>query len=79
MNKLIVTVTCDSTMSYPSNPNNPTPRGLEAVAAEYVRGVNAGIRDAASAKMIMAAVRLRAAFFQIPPFLRFIPNTFNTP
>src|SRR4026208_1063486 len=29
-------------MSYPSNPNNPTPRGLEAVAAEYVRGVNAG-------------------------------------
>jgi 3-keto-5-aminohexanoate cleavage enzyme len=42
VNKLIVTVTCDSTMSYPSNPNNPTPRGLEAVAAEYVRGVNAG-------------------------------------
>src|SRR5436190_4160259 len=29
-------------MSYPSNPNNPTPQGLEAVAAEYVRGVNAG-------------------------------------
>ncbi|MEA2962592.1 MAG: hypothetical protein QOI46_2690, partial [Alphaproteobacteria bacterium] len=27
MQKLIVTVTCDSTMSYPSNPNNPTPRG----------------------------------------------------
>ncbi len=42
MDKLIVTVTCNSTMSYPSNPNNPTSRGLEAVAAEYVRGVNAG-------------------------------------
>jgi 3-keto-5-aminohexanoate cleavage enzyme len=40
--KLIVTITCDSTMSYPSNPNNPTPRGLEAVAEEYVRSVNAG-------------------------------------
>ncbi|MEA2860885.1 MAG: hypothetical protein QOC72_2924, partial [Methylobacteriaceae bacterium] len=23
MQKLIVTVTCDSTMSYPSNPHNP--------------------------------------------------------
>jgi 3-keto-5-aminohexanoate cleavage enzyme len=42
VDKLIVTVTCDSTMSYPSNPNNPTPRGLRAVAEEYVRSVNAG-------------------------------------
>ena len=42
MQKLIVTITCDSTMSYPSNPNNPTPHGLEAVAKEYVRGVSAG-------------------------------------
>ena len=42
MDKLIVTVTCDSTMSYPSNPNNPTPHGLEAVANEYVRSVSAG-------------------------------------
>jgi 3-keto-5-aminohexanoate cleavage enzyme len=42
MEKLIVTVTCDSTMSYPSNPHNPTPRGIEAVAEEYVRSVNAG-------------------------------------
>jgi len=42
MEKLIITVTCDSTMSYPGNPHNPTPRGLEAVAEEYVRGVNAG-------------------------------------
>jgi len=42
MDKLIVTVTCDSTMSYPSNPNNPTPRGIDAVAEEYVRSVNVG-------------------------------------
>ena len=42
MDKLIVTVTCDSTMSYPSNPNNPTPHGTQAVADEYVRSVAAG-------------------------------------
>lgn len=42
MDKLIVTVTCDSTMSFPSNPHNPTPKGLDEVAKEYVRGVNAG-------------------------------------
>jgi 3-keto-5-aminohexanoate cleavage enzyme len=42
MRKLIVTVTCDSTMSYPSNPSNPTPHGAAAVADEYVRAVGAG-------------------------------------
>jgi 3-keto-5-aminohexanoate cleavage enzyme len=42
MDKLIITVTCDSTMSFPSNPYNPTPRGRDAVAAEYVQSVNAG-------------------------------------
>lgn len=42
MNKLIITVTCDSTMAYPSNPHNPTPNGIDAVSAEYVRAVNAG-------------------------------------
>jgi len=42
MDKLVITITCDSTMSYPGNPNNPTPHGLLAVADEYVRGVNAG-------------------------------------
>jgi 3-keto-5-aminohexanoate cleavage enzyme len=42
MDKLIITVTCDSTMSYPRNPNNPTPHGLQAVADEYIRSVNAG-------------------------------------
>ena len=42
MDKLIITVTCDSTMAYPSNPYNPTPGGIEAVSAEYVRAANAG-------------------------------------
>ena len=42
MDKLIITVTCDSTMAYPSNPHNPTPKGYKEVAAEYVRSVNAG-------------------------------------
>ncbi len=42
MDKLIITVTCDSTMAYPSNPHNPTPKGYEEVAKEYVRSVNAG-------------------------------------
>ncbi len=42
MDKLIITVTCDSTMAYPSNPHNPTPKGYDEVAREYVRAVNAG-------------------------------------
>lgn len=42
MDKLIITVTCDSTMAYPSNPFNPTPKGYDQVAAEYVRSVSAG-------------------------------------
>ena len=42
LDKLIITVTCDSTMSYPSNPSNPTPKGWDAVADEYVRSINAG-------------------------------------
>ena len=40
MNKLIITVTCDSTMSYPRNPYNP--KGVDALAKEYVRSVDAG-------------------------------------
>jgi len=42
MDKLVITVTCDSTMAYPSNPYNPTPTGYDEVAREYVRSVNAG-------------------------------------
>ncbi|MEX2261420.1 MAG: 3-keto-5-aminohexanoate cleavage protein [Bryobacteraceae bacterium] len=40
MDKLIITVTCDSTMSFPRNPYNPN--GVDALAEEYVRGVSAG-------------------------------------
>lgn len=42
MDKLIITVTCDSTMAYPSNPYNPTPKGYKVVAEECIRSVNAG-------------------------------------
>ena len=42
MDKLIITVTCDSSMSFPHNPYNPTPRGTDAVASEYVQSVSAG-------------------------------------
>jgi 3-keto-5-aminohexanoate cleavage enzyme len=42
MDKLIITVTCDSTMAYPSNPHNPTPKGYDEVAREYVRALDAG-------------------------------------
>jgi 3-keto-5-aminohexanoate cleavage enzyme len=42
VDKLIITITCDSTMAYPSNPYNPTPKDYDEVAREYVRSVNAG-------------------------------------
>lgn len=42
MDKLIITVTTDSTMSYPSNPNNHTRLGIDEVAKEYVRSIDAG-------------------------------------
>lgn len=42
VSKLIITVTCDSTMAYPSNPHNPTPKGVDEVAKEYVRSIDAG-------------------------------------
>lgn len=40
MDKLVITVTCDSTMSYPRNPHNP--KGVQALADEYVRSIGAG-------------------------------------
>ncbi len=40
MEKLVITITCDSTMSYPRNPHNP--QGVPAQAEEYIRSVNAG-------------------------------------
>lgn len=42
MNKLIITVTCDTTLTYPHNPNGPKPDNPKAVAEEYVRAINAG-------------------------------------
>jgi 3-keto-5-aminohexanoate cleavage enzyme len=42
VDKLIITVTVDSTMSYPGNPNMPPIEDVEAVAAEYIRSVEAG-------------------------------------
>lgn len=42
MDKLIITVTCDSDSAYPGNPNNPTPKGMDTVVQEYIRGIDAG-------------------------------------
>ena len=42
MDKLIITVTVDSTMSYPGNPRMPPIEDTDAVADEYVRSVDAG-------------------------------------
>jgi len=42
MDKLIITVTCDSDSAFPSNPNNPTPKGMDTVVSEYLRGIDAG-------------------------------------
>jgi 3-keto-5-aminohexanoate cleavage enzyme len=42
MDKLVITVTVDSTMSYPGNPNMPAIEDTDAVAEQYVGAVNAG-------------------------------------
>ncbi len=44
MDKLIITVGCDSSVSYPSNPNCPKPtrENTELIAAEYIRSIDAG-------------------------------------
>ena len=42
MDKLIITVTVDSSMSYPGNPLMPPIEDVETIGAEYVRSVNAG-------------------------------------
>jgi 3-keto-5-aminohexanoate cleavage enzyme len=42
MDKLVVTVTVDSTMSYPGNSNMPAIEDTDAVAAQYIGAVNAG-------------------------------------
>lgn len=42
MDKLVITVTVDSTMSYPGNPNMPAIEDVDAVAQEYIDAVSAG-------------------------------------
>lgn len=42
MDDLIITVTCDSTMSYPGFPNMPKIEDVKAVGRQYVDAVNAG-------------------------------------
>lgn len=42
MDDLIITVTCDSSMSYPGNPNMPAIEDTDAVGRQYVDAVNAG-------------------------------------
>lgn len=43
MNKLIITVTCDTTLTYPQNPHGPKPDNPKGVAEEYVRAIDAGV------------------------------------
>ena len=40
--KLVITVTVDSTMSYPGNPAMPPIEDVDTVATEYVRAIDAG-------------------------------------
>jgi 3-keto-5-aminohexanoate cleavage enzyme len=44
LDKLIITAACDSSVSYPSNPNCPAPtrENTEPIAQEYVRCIDAG-------------------------------------
>lgn len=42
MDDLIITVTVDSSMSYPGNPHMPKIEDTDAVAAEYIRSIDAG-------------------------------------
>ncbi len=42
MDKLVITVTVDSSMSYPGNPNMPAIEDTDAVAEQYIGAVNAG-------------------------------------
>lgn len=42
MDKLVITVTCDSSMSYPGNPHMPPIEDVETMARQYINAVNAG-------------------------------------
>jgi len=42
MEKLIITITTDSRMSFPRNPYSPLPSQTKEIAEEYIRSINAG-------------------------------------
>jgi 3-keto-5-aminohexanoate cleavage enzyme len=42
MDKLVITVTCDSSMSYPGNPHMPPIEDVETMSRQYIGAVNAG-------------------------------------
>lgn len=42
MDKLVITVTCNSSMSYPGNPHMPPIEDVQTMAAQYVNAVRAG-------------------------------------
>lgn len=42
MDKLVITVTCDSSMSYPGNPHMPPIEDVDTMAGQYIRAVEAG-------------------------------------
>ncbi len=42
MNELVITVTCDTTLTYPHNPNGPRPTDPQGLADEYSRAIDAG-------------------------------------
>ena len=41
MEKLIITITTDSRMSFPRNPYSPLPSQTKEIAEEYIRSINA--------------------------------------
>ena len=42
MEKLVITATCDTTLTYPHNTHGPKPDNPTGVADEYVRAIDAG-------------------------------------
>ena len=42
MDKLVITVTCDSSMSYPGNPHMPPIEDVDTMSRQYIGAVNAG-------------------------------------
>src|SRR5256885_10380314 len=66
MDKLIITVTVDSSMSYPRNPYCPPPGEIERVAEEYVRSVEAGasiVQDRKSTRLNSSHLVISYAVF----------------